>query len=230
MLSLALAGATFLVLHLLISGTVVRGAVVSTIGEGPYLGLYSLASIAALVWMAVAYGAVDPSDRILLWAPSPAWVWAGTPINLVALVLIVLGLVTPNPTLVQMEFLLEQGDPAKGIIRITRHPMLIGIFIWSLYHCTVNGDVASQIFFGTFAITTAVGPFSIDAKRKKKMGDLWAPFAEKTSIVPFLAIAQGRNHLALGEIGAARGALAGIAFAAFWYFHPWLFGVAAYPG
>ena len=43
------AAATFVLLHLLVSGTRLRDALAARIGEGPYMGLFSLASIAALV-------------------------------------------------------------------------------------------------------------------------------------------------------------------------------------
>jgi uncharacterized membrane protein len=42
---------------------------------------------------------------------------------------------------------------------------------------------------------------SIDAKRAAKMGNNWRAFAKWTSIVPFAAIIQERNKLALSEIG-----------------------------
>ena len=55
----------------------------------------------------------------------------------------------------------------------------------------------------------------------------WAKFEAATSNLPFAAIAQGRNRLALGEIGW-RGLL-GIAIAvAIALFHRQLFGVAAF--
>lgn len=226
---LVAASATFIALHLLVSGTAVRGAVTSTIGEGPYMGLFSLASLAAIIWMSLAYAGLSPADNAYFWAAPDAWVWAGLPINLIALVFVFLGVTTPNPTLAQMEFLLEQGDPVKGIVRVSRHPMLMGILLWSLYHLVANGDAASFVFFGTFTITTALGPRAIDAKRKRKLGSRWSPFAKKTSIIPFVAIAHGRNRLELGEIGAAR-MLGGVAmFAVFLLAHRWLFGVSAWP-
>ena len=50
MLELVLASAAFVLLHLCISGTVLRDRLVSRLGEGAYMGLFSLASVAILVW------------------------------------------------------------------------------------------------------------------------------------------------------------------------------------
>lgn len=230
MTELVVACATFVALHLLVSGTAVRGAVTSTIGEGPYTGLFSLASLASVVWMSAAYSGLPPGDNSWLWATPEAWVWVGLPVNLVALVLVFLGLTTPNPTLAQMEFLLEKGDPVKGIVRVSRHPMLMGLLLWSSYHAVANGDAASLVFFGTFIVTTALGPRAIDAKRKRKLGARWAPFSKKTSIIPFVAIAQGRNQFVPSEIGVGR-LIGGVAlFVGFLVAHRWLFGVAVVPG
>ena len=51
MAQLIAAAAVFVLLHLLVSGTRLRDAITGAIGEGPYMGLFSLASIAALVWL-----------------------------------------------------------------------------------------------------------------------------------------------------------------------------------
>ena len=57
MLNLIAAAAFFVLLHLLVSGTRLRGALVGAIGEGPYMGLFSLASVGALAWLIVAFAA-----------------------------------------------------------------------------------------------------------------------------------------------------------------------------
>ena len=49
MIGLAAAAATFLAIHFVISGTRLRDAIVARIGQGPYMGLFALASVGALV-------------------------------------------------------------------------------------------------------------------------------------------------------------------------------------
>ena len=72
-----------------------------------------------------------------------------------AFVLVVLGLRTPNPTAVGMEGLAARSP--EGIVRVTRHPLLIGIGLWALVHLVANGDVASFLFFGALAVTALAG-------------------------------------------------------------------------
>jgi uncharacterized membrane protein len=47
-----------------------------------------------------------------------------------------------------------------------------------------------------------------------------------TSIMPFLAIAQGRNRLVLSEIGFQTPVIGVVAWIVLLVAHPWLFGVA----
>lgn len=69
---------------------------------------------------------------------------------LVAFFFVVLAFTTPNPTAVGGEALLAQKEPAKGIQRITRHPFLWGVAVWSFTHLILNGDLASVIFLAAF--------------------------------------------------------------------------------
>jgi protein-S-isoprenylcysteine O-methyltransferase Ste14 len=51
----------------------------------------------------------------------------------------------------------------EGIVRVTRHPFLIGVGLWAVVHLVANGDVASFIFFGAFAVTALADPRSSPA-------------------------------------------------------------------
>ena len=145
-------------------------------------------------------------------------------------VLAVPGLLTPNPTSVRQEAALSRPDAVKGVLRITRHPFLCGVALWAGGHLMVNGDLASLILFGSLLVLAVFGTLSIDAKRRRALGESWDAFARQTSAVPFAAIVQRRQKLALGEIGWWRLALAIALWAALVWAHPLLFGVSPLPG
>jgi uncharacterized membrane protein len=66
---------------------------------------------------------------------------------------------------------------------------------------------------------------SIDAKLARRHPAEWPAFAAKTSIIPFAAIAQGRNRLVLSEIGWMPPVVGVILWAALLHFHRSFFGV-----
>ena len=227
---LVAAAATFLAIHLLISGTRVRDAVTGAIGQGSYMGLFSLASIATLIWMGFAYSQAKGGADAYYWAATPVTKWIQLGLTLVAFLLVVPGLMTPNPTSVRQEGALDRPDLVKGILRVTRHPFLWGVALWAAGHLMVNGDIASLILFGSLFVLAILGTFSIDAKRRRALGEKWSAFAAKTSNIPFAAIAQGRQQLNLGEIGAVKLGAAVVVWAALLFAHRFLFGVSPLPG
>jgi len=227
MTSLIAASFLFFAIHIFVSGTPLRDRLIGTIGAQAYRGLFSLATLGAVVWMGFAFAATKNMDH--LWI-APGWLrHSGGLIVLVAFLFAVIGISTPNPTSVQQEGLLKKGDDAvKGIIRITRHPFLWGMTIWAAFHLAANGDRASLVFFGTFLIVALAGMVSIDAKRKRTLGADWDHFVAKTSLIPFGAILSGRNKLILGEIGILRLVAAIVIFGFFFWGHAWLFGAVPY--
>lgn len=231
MTMLVAAAVVFLGIHLLIAGTRVRDGIVSTIGERPYLGLFSLASIATIVWLALSYNASEAgTDNPVLYDLGPGIRHLGIPVIALAFLLGVQGLFMPNPTAVQGEAAAAKEGTIKGILRITRHPFLWGVVIWSAFHLAANGDEASAIFFGTFFLLALFGTFSIDAKRKRKMGAAWNDFAAKTSNIPFAAAFSGRNTLNISESFGWRFWVAAILFVAILFAHAHIFGVSPFPG
>lgn len=230
MSALIAAVAFFVAIHLLVSGTRVRDALTGRIGQGPYMGLFSLASVAGLGWLIFAYGAARQAQaNDVLWTVTPVTRWVQIVIQLAAMLLIVPGLTTPNPTSVMQEATLKKVDVVKGMLRITRHPFLWGVALWAVGHLLVHGDMAGIVLFAAMLALALFGTVSIDAKRRRALGKSWDAFAAQTSNVPFAAIATGRQRLDIGEIGWWRIALGVGVWAMFAWAHPYLFGVAALP-
>ncbi|HXB17199.1 MAG TPA: NnrU family protein [Steroidobacteraceae bacterium] len=219
MLNLIAASAYFLLIHFGVSGTRLRDGLVARLGEGPYRGMFALASVLGLVWMAYAYRhapAVPTWGLVLGFRP------AAYLLVLIAFIFVVIGLATPSPTQVGMESTLTRGpDIARGMVRITRHPFLWGVALWALVHLIVNGDLASLVLFGSLLVLALAGTAVIDAKRRRGCGAGWTQFAAVTSNVPFAAILAGRNRLgpAVAEIGVWRPLVAIAVYALAFYLH-----------
>lgn len=227
MMNLLAAAAFFLAIHLLVSGTRMRDALTGRIGQGPYMGLFSLASVAGLTWFGFAFAAARGQPAYWDLTPLTREIQLG--LMLLAMLLIVPGLTTPNPTSVRQEGALDRPDVVKGMLRITRHPFLWGVAVWAAGHLLVNGDPASLVLFGTMLALALIGTQMIDARRRRALGAPYDTFVAQTSNAPFAAIAAGRQTLSLGEIGWWRIALAVGVWAALAWGHPYLFGVRALP-
>jgi uncharacterized membrane protein len=226
MTSLVLACACFLTIHVF-TGSRMRDAIVTRIGEGPYRGLFSLVSIGGMWWLIVAYRGVEVSR--VLWV-APTWLrWPAFVLLALAVLLVVVGVTTPSPTAAGGEGTLGTGEEPRGILRISRHPFLNGIALWAAVHLLLNGDAAAVTLFGTMLVLALIGPGYIDAKRQRAYGADWERFTAVTSRWPFGAVLAGRNQVHLSEIGAWRLGLATAVFVLLLATHRWLFGVSPLP-
>ena len=109
-----------------------------------------------------------------------------------------------------------------GIIRITRHPQMVGQVIWCIAH---------SLWLGTsFMLVTCAGLiahhlFAVwhgDRRWNDRYGEAFLRVKARTSVIPFLAIFQGRQTIVWQEfLKPAYGGV--IAFVLlFWSIHPWL--------
>jgi uncharacterized membrane protein len=226
-LALIAAAAFLLASHFVPSSTGMRAALVTRLGERAYLGLYSVVALGAIVWLVAAW---RRAPYVELW-PTAGWL-AVIPLLLmpVALIFLVGGVSGPNPTAVGAPDILGAPEPARGMVRITRHPVMWAIAVFALSHMVVNGDLASVIFFGSFAALALVGTTLIDRKYAARRGADWQRLAAITSNLPFAAIAAGRQRLVLAEIGWARFGAALLLYVVLLALHPWLFGASALGG
>jgi len=210
MTMLVAATVAFLGTHF-VTSTRLRPALVSAMGEWPYRGLYSLVAFVTLGWMIWAYVG---APRESIWTGYNPIAYVVMPL---AFVLIACGY-WRNPTMVGADKLLKSDDPARGVIRVTRHPIMWGVMLWAAAHMLARGDLKSLVFFGAFVALAAVGTLAMD--RRKTSNPDWPRFAAVTSHIPFVAIAQSRNRLVWREIGWLRPAIGLAAFFAVLTFHP----------
>jgi uncharacterized membrane protein len=222
MSNLIAAAAAFVGLHVLVAGTRLRDVLIARLGAGPYRGLFSACSAASLFWLIYAYRPL----RVLAAPPEAIALILVNVVMAIAFCFAVVGLLTPAPTAVGGEALLAKGIEPRGIHRITRHPFLWGVMLWAAVHIATTHRMPDWIFFATFLVLAAVGQPSIDAKRARTLGSQWQGYVQQTSAVPFAAILQGRNRLALGELLSWRMALALLAYAGMAAVHARLFGIS----
>jgi uncharacterized membrane protein len=223
MAMLALATVVFLASHY-VSSTPVRASLVSALGDNVYLGLYTGVSLVALGWMIWAYSRA-PFERLWWGDEFKAWAIVFMPVSFV---LLACGLLSQNPSAVRQEGALRSMGEARGILRVTRHPVQWSIALWALLHLVARGDAASAIFFGGFALLSISGTMLIDARKARTVGADWQRFAATTSNIPFAAIIQGRNRFRPGEIGWWKLGAGLAVYVVLLFAHPYLFGVRPY--
>ena len=121
----------FLGAHVFVSMRGEREALITRMGRGPYLGLFSLVSIVGLVLIGYGFARYRAEGLIPLWYP-PAWTRQ-----------IVVALMWPASIAVVAAYI--QGD----IKRVLKHPMLVGVKLWAFAHLCANGDLGGIILFGS---------------------------------------------------------------------------------
>ena len=107
-----------------------------------------------------------------------------------------------------------------GIIRISRHPQMVGQVIWCIAH---------TLWVGTsFTLATSLGLIGYhlfgvwhgDQRLTRRYGAAFAAVKDRTSIIPFQAIVEGKQQLRIQEF--LRPAYLGVAGFVwlFWIAHP----------
>jgi uncharacterized membrane protein len=108
----------------------------------------------------------------------------------------------------------------RGALRITRHPFLWGVALLAVGHMATVPSPRSLVLFGTLLAVALAGTLSIDAKRRRKLGLHWAPYAAVTSNLPFAAILAGRQPLKPAELRVRDLLVAGLLIAGTALAHP----------
>ena len=124
---------------------------------------------------------------------------------------------------------LKREAPWRGVFAVTRHPVMWATGLWALLHLINRPEPASLVFFGVLALLAIGGTWLQDRRKARELGADWARFAERTSFVPFAALAAGRAKLSLRDLGWWQPAVAVVLWAAVLHFRTALFGVPAVP-
>ncbi|MBB4009941.1 NnrU family protein [Allorhizobium taibaishanense] len=219
MVDLFLAFFCFLALHSLPALPAVKQRLIGLIGRPVYMALYSLLSLATLVWVFYAF---MEADDVALWLDRAWQAWITLALAPIGLFLVICGLSSPNPASITF----RKNQQPGAIVALTRHPVLWGFFLWAFGHIFPNGELRGVVLFGGFAIFSLVGIIILERRSSRKLGTAWNDFAGKTSIVPFAAFVAGRTRLGVDRDMVFALAITVIGtFALLFAFHEVLFGV-----
>ncbi len=210
---IALLWAAFTVSHLGLASERVEPRLRKALGDGAFLGLYSLCALAIFVPLCWIYfthrhaGAwlwsvsVGPGLRALLYVAIT-----------VALVLVAGSFLRPSPAAVA-----PGKAEVAGIYRVTRHPLVLGLaLIWAL-HLLPNGSSADLAFFGGFLTFSLLGAWHQDARKLHAGNADFRAFHAATSFLPFARAGALRG---LAEIPALVWAIGIAAALALRWLHP----------
>lgn len=123
-----------------------RTRTIARIGELPWKGAYTVASIAGFVLIVWGYGLARQSP-VVLWQPPRG-------MNHLAALLMVASFVLLVATYV----------PRNAIKAKVHHPMVISVKVWALAHLLANGNLADVLLFGAFLVWAV---FSFRAARQR---------------------------------------------------------------
>ena len=146
-----------------------RSATIARIGEKPWKGLYTLASVAgfALILWGFSLARRDP---VYLWQSPMGMRHLAGLLMLIAFVLLVSTYV-----------------PRNAIKAKLHHPMVLSVKVWALAHLLANGNLADVVLFGTFLVW-AVFSFRAARQRDRAAGTLYPP---GTAAATAIAVAVG---------------------------------------
>lgn len=216
----AAAFTAFFLTHALPIRPPLRPWLVARLGPQGFGLAYSALSLAVLAWL---IGAAGRAPFV------PLWPWASwqlhVPLAAMLPVCLILAMAIGRPNPFSFGGARNEAfDPARpGVVRLTRHPLLLALAIWATAHVVPNGDLAHVLLFGTFAVFALVGGRLVARRKHREMGADWARLdaARKAAPLP----PPPRSWPAFGlrlALGAA------LYFGLLWL-HPWLFGVSPLP-
>lgn len=104
-----------------------RQGLIDKLGAGPYRGVFALTVLASLVLIVFGWRATPEQYLYVL----PAWTRS------LSFILMMISV-----------FLLGAANSKTAIKRYLRHPMLLGVFVWSLSHLLTNGTTRAVVLFG----------------------------------------------------------------------------------
>ncbi len=114
-----------------------------------------------------------------------------------------------------------------GIIRITRHPQMVGQILWCIAHTLWIGTSFTLVTSIGLVLHHLFGVWHGDRRLASRYGEAFEKVKSRTSIVPFLAMLRGQQTLKVAEF--IRPSYLGVAIfiVLLWLAHPLLIGATS---
>ena len=207
----------FFVCHAIPVQPAVRPRIEALIGRRGFTIGYSILSLALLGWLTSAAGRA-PFIEIWPWAPWQNRIALAA--MLLVCLLVALSIGRANP------FSFGGGEDAAfdpdhpGIVRVTRHPLLVALALWGAAHLLANGDLAHLVVFAPLTVFALLGGLIIDRRKRHDIGPVWARLLAETRARPlYTAPSSWPGFWARCGLGVAL-------YCGLLWLHPHLFGVS----
>ncbi len=217
-IAIALLWVAFAATHMGMSSQRLRPQLVAIFGERPFLGLYSLVAFAVFVPLVWVYFSSKHSGPLLWYLSGTAairWiVYVGMG---AAFALMVAGIARPSPAS------MAPGEAVvRGVFRIARHPLFMGVGLFGLLHLFVVRVNATELaFFAGFPVFAVLGCHHQDRRKLATLGEEYRAFCADTSLLPFARPAELPRAISEDPLPLLAGM--GVALLVRWL-HPTLFG------
>jgi uncharacterized membrane protein len=133
-----------------------RSSMIARIGDKPWKGLYTLASLAGFALIIWGFG-IARRNPVYLWEAPMAMRHLAGLLMLAAFILLAATYV-----------------PRNAIKARLHHPMVLSVKLWALAHLLANGNLADVVLFGAFLLW-AVFSFRAARARDRRDGTVYPP-------------------------------------------------------
>jgi uncharacterized membrane protein len=208
----------FLATHMGLSSQALRPKLVNALGAGGFLAGYSAVALSIFVPLAWIYSTHKHAGAFLWYGSEFAWMRPVAYLGMALAVTLVVGaFLDPSPA-----SLSPGTGRLKGVLRITRHPLFMGVALFGLLHlCVARVHVADLVFFGGLPIVGLIGCWHQDRRNLATGEGAFREFYGQTAFLPF---ARGGIR---GLFDAPVALVVGIGLTVLVrFFHPMLFGGA----
>lgn len=216
----------FVLTHLLLGLPPLRTLLMRGLGEQRFVALFSFT--AALTLALVAFGLIQSSSQDRNpWLLEQGWLrlvlggfgWLGMTLALAAL---------PGYPKTPMALFQSAVHEVRGISKISRHSFFVGFALFAGVHSLLVSARATWMMLIAFAVLSLLGALIQDRKLLMRHGEPYRRFMQTSSVLPFLALIQGRTQLLEDDRIGATLLRAAIAASVLVFLHPlWSIGNGA---